>query len=344
MPQYSIYVLGQQHVSISNGQVLSGVTQGDGSHLTGQVITLTSNAWQPVLIDDNETDFADNDTGQTLVGAPTFLGVGANGNIVEAEYTLTVTAPNGREYTLIGFNIREGNTPNTYGTVEGLAFIGAFPPINVPLTVTGAAEGPGGTTTPATTYAVPCFTPEGMIRTATGHMRLGDLAAGTPIWTHEHGHQPLRQRLETTITAQTLAQSPELCPIAFAPDALGPGQPVRTMLVSPQHHLLIRGWRAQMFFGDEAVLVAAKDLVNDRTILRMPPAPDGQRYIHLVFDRHEIVEVDGVLSESFLPGPMGLGALTDAHRSEIERLFGTARTLPQSSHRALRRFESRLVQ
>jgi hypothetical protein len=140
---YSIFVLGESQISISGGGQLDGVTQGDGSHLTGLTITLNSSAWVPIEISDNDPDFQDNDNSQRLFGAQSIDGTTyANNTVVEAEYGITLTDGT-NTWQLVGFNVN--NSSPSYGTVEGLAFIGGpggFPPVGVALTVGGTFEGP----------------------------------------------------------------------------------------------------------------------------------------------------------------------------------------------------------
>jgi hypothetical protein len=84
--------------------------------------------------------------------------------------------------------------------------------------------------------------------------------------------------------------------------------------------MLLTDWRAEVYFGEDSVLIAAKALENGTTIRQVVPE-EGVVYCHLLFDRHEILITEGALSESFHPGEIGLGALDQAQRREIEALF-----------------------
>lgn len=62
----------------NGGNGLDGVTQGSGVHLAlpdtmapHAVITLNSNAWQEIEIDENDVNFQDSDAGQRLVNPET---------------------------------------------------------------------------------------------------------------------------------------------------------------------------------------------------------------------------------------------------------------------------------
>ena len=125
MPDFELYSIAESGMTISGGAQLSGITQGDGSHLVGETITLNTGAWESVIITDNDNFFADNDGNQSLTNATTYGGVSYSaGDGVEAEYTLTVEDPSGNSYKLIGFNINEAGTSPAYRTVEGLGILG----------------------------------------------------------------------------------------------------------------------------------------------------------------------------------------------------------------------------
>lgn len=72
-----------------------------------------------------------------------------------------------------------------------------------------------------------------------------------------------------------------------------------------------------MLFGVSEVLVAARDLVNDSTIVRFLPE-EGVNYHHFMLDAHEIVFCEGAQAESLHPN---LSALGEKSRREILQLF-----------------------
>ncbi|WP_212751931.1 Hint domain-containing protein [Roseovarius arcticus] len=312
MPVQTIYALGQSKITVSGGSQLSGVTQGDGSHLAGRTITLNSNAWTPVSINDDDANFEDNDTSQTLQTAQTFDGQSyAQGRVVEAEYQVTVRDPSGTEYQLIGFNINEGGGGPAYATVEGLAFVGGvggFPPQGVPLTVISTSE---GSSRPVAALATPpCFTAGTQIDTPSGAVQIETLSAGDLVKTADHGAQQIRWIGRTYLPAAVLASHPEFRPIRIMRDAFGPGLPYRDTALSPQHRILISDWRAMLFFGEDEVLVPAHKLANDASI-RPNHTAIGVTYYHLAFDRHEVIWGDGLLSESYLIGGKGASETRD---------------------------------
>ncbi len=317
MPVFTVFALGQSNISISGGEQLSGITQGDGSHLVGETITLNVNAWEPIEVFDSEANFQDSDNSQTLDSAQTFDGVAyAAGLRVEAEYGLTVQDPDGNVFELLGVNINEPGV-TSFATVEGLAFVGGvggFPPIGVPLTVVSNQEGPSQ---PFASLATPpCFTAGSLIVTPRGLCPVETLRPGDLVQTLDNGLQPLLWSGKAHIPQSVLIEDIRFRPVLVRKDAFGPGQPNRDMHLSQQHRVLVRGWRAELFYGENEILVPIAKLVNDTTIL-IDHAVRDITYVHLLFGSHEIIWGDGLLSESFLPS-----ALHDSPtQQEILRLF-----------------------
>lgn len=325
MASYTVFTLEASEISISGGASLSGITQGDGSHLMSQTITLNSNDWQSVQVSDDDANFNDSEGGQVLDGAQTYDGVShASGLRVEAEYTLTVQDPDGNTYTLIGFNINEAGGGASYGTVEGVAFVGGvggFPPQGVPLVVIATSEGPAGSSTPYSGYATPpCFTPGTLIDTPSGPRLVEELKPGDLVQTVDHGAQPVHWVGRTDLSGQDLWLQPRLRPVHVAANAFAPGMPARDMQVSPQHRILMSCAQTQLYFGAEEALVPAAFLVNG-TSIRQQMRSEGVCYLHIAFARHEVVMSDGIATESFLPGAMAVSGLEASVRAELESLF-----------------------
>ena len=332
MPVYTTYALGVSQISVSSGEQLSGITQGDGSHLVGETITLDSDAWEAVAIDDSEGHFDDNDNGQSLNGPQTFDGVSyKGGERVEAEYELTLQDPDGNSYTVLGFNVNEGGSGQSYSTVEGLAFVGGgggFPPVGTPLTVTSASEYPSQPYADLVSPA--CFTAGSMIATPGGPVAVEELRPGDLVDTLDNGAQPLRWIGTLRVPAALLRADPRFRPVRIRRDAFGPGQPRCDSLLSQQHRVLISDWRAAFFFGEDEVLIPVNKLTNDGAV-RVDDALPGVTYVHLLFDAHEIVQVDGLHSESFFPDAESDPPSPDPYRgcAALSTDRGSARCLPR---------------
>jgi len=142
------------------------------------------------------------------------------------------------------------------------------------------------------TLAPICFTPGTLIDTPGGRRPAEDIRAGDIVTTLDRGPQQV-----IWTGRQTLEASGDNAPIRFLKGAVGNSE---TFQVSPQHRMLISGWRAELHFGTDEVLVAARHLVNGDTI--HVNAGGQVTYIHIMFDRHEIITGAGVPSESYFPG------------------------------------------
>jgi hypothetical protein len=165
-----------------------------------------------------------------------------------------------------------------------------------------------------------CFTAGTRITTARGPVAVEDLRPGEMVVTRDNGVQPLRWVGQCRLSYQDLQANPQLQPVRIASGALGAAGPDRSMMISPQHRLLIEGARAEMYFGETEVLVPAKHLIGMAEVTRALPE-DGVTYVHILFDRHEIVQSEGIWTESFQPAERTLSALDQAARDEVLELF-----------------------
>lgn len=184
----------------------------------------------------------------------------------------------------------------------------------------------------------PCFVAGTLIKTPDGPRLVEDLCEGDLVTTMDNGAQPI-----CWVGKRTVAGAGDFAPIRFAKGALGNDAP---LLVSPQHRMLIEGWRAELLFGEDAVLVAAKHLVNADTVHVQPMRE--VTYHHLLFDGHEIVYSNGAPSESFHPGETILDG-DEALRAEIAVLFPELDEVGKGWDRVLARpiikaFEARTLQ
>jgi hypothetical protein len=194
---------------------------------------------------------------------------------------------------------------------------------------------------------VPCFTPGTRIATPTGEVAVEDLRAGDKVLTRDNGVQELRWSGHCDLAARDLAQRPHLQPVRIAAGSLGNGLPERDMLVSPNHRMLLTAERAQLYFAEYEVLVAAKHLVG-RAGIRAVAAQSGVRYLHFLCDQHEVVLANGAWTESFQPGAQALRGVGRAQQAEIFELFPELRDAAgqeayRAARRALKRHEAHLL-
>jgi len=193
---------------------------------------------------------------------------------------------------------------------------------------------------------VPCFTPGTMITTPTGERPVESLRQGDRVITRDNGIQKIRWVGSKTLDRRALFADPKLRPIMLRKGALGHDLPERDMLLSPNHRVLVRNEKTNLYLDEQEVLASAKHLINNRTINRVyiPVVT----YIHFMFEQHEVVLSNGSWSESFQPGDYALAGVGAEQRSEIFDLFPGLKESEghktfQSARRVLKEYETRLV-
>ncbi|OUS38059.1 2,3,4,5-tetrahydropyridine-2,6-carboxylate N-succinyltransferase [Rhodobacterales bacterium 56_14_T64] len=186
--------------------------------------------------------------------------------------------------------------------------------------------------------SIPCFVAGSLIRTPYGEVTVEDLQPGDLVETRDDGAQPIRW-----IGARLVQAEGDFAPIHIRAGTFGSH---RDLLVSPQHRVLVRDSLAELLFGEAEVLVAAKDLLNDRSVTRRP---GGEvTYVHLMFDRHQVIFSEGLETESFLPGPQTTNLLEQPIVDEICALFpeldpATGAGYGDAARRTLKSYEARLL-
>lgn len=183
-----------------------------------------------------------------------------------------------------------------------------------------------------------CFTPGTKILTGHGERDIETLQIGDMVVTRDHGLRPIRW-----IGKRTVAGTGRFAPVWVGSAAM---DGARTgFLVSPQHRMLFTGYRAELLFGDSEVLVPAKHLIDGRDVVRREQ--DEVTYIHIMFDRHEVIYAEGIATESFHAGDVGLSAICEAAREELFALFPELRTAPghhcETARVCLKKHEAQLL-
>ena len=201
---------------------------------------------------------------------------------------------------------------------------------------------PNGIVDDSNTGDPPCFTPGTLIETADGDKPVELLQPGDLVRTRDHGLQPVRWIGSTHLDAHRLDLQPNLRPITIGAGAIGCGMPAQALTVSPQHRILIRSRITQRMFDQPEVLVAAKHLLGMVSIHTGNP-PAGVTYIHIMFDRHEVIRSNGAWTESFYVGPQALKGVDRRIMREITALFPQLAQgqLPRAARRLLSGREGR---
>lgn len=193
---------------------------------------------------------------------------------------------------------------------------------------------------------VPCFTVGSVIATTRGAVRAEDLVIGDQVITRDNGLQAIRWIGHKDIDGQTLLRTPGLKPVLISAGSLGNGLPERDLVVSPNHRVLLSGDAIIDGFGEHEVLASAKHLTGRDGIDQVDAL--RVRYIHFMFDQHEVVLSDGTWTESFQPGAYSIQGIDEAQREELFTLFPELRSYEgmqsyQSARRAVLSSEASLL-
>ncbi|HMO08468.1 MAG TPA: Hint domain-containing protein [Paracoccaceae bacterium] len=193
---------------------------------------------------------------------------------------------------------------------------------------------------------IPCFTPGTMIATPRGEVPVEELKAGDRVLTRDNGIQEIRWFGARHLDWAALCANPHLKPVLIRKGSLGHGLPERDMMVSPNHRMLVANDRTALYFEEHEVLVAAKHLVGARGVQSIDAA--GTTYLHMMFDRHEVVLANGAWTESFQPGDWTLKGMGNAQRQEIFELFPDLSTAEgvadyQAARKTLKKHEAALL-
>jgi Ca2+-binding RTX toxin-like protein len=184
-----------------------------------------------------------------------------------------------------------------------------------------------------------CFTPGIGILTPRGERPVETLRAGDLVVTRDHGPQPIRW-----IGRRTVPGIDRFAPVRVAAHVLDGAR--TSLLVSPQHRFLFTGYKAELLFGCDEVLVAARHLVDGLAVTQEEQA--AVTYIHVMFDQHEVIYAEGAATESFHAGDIGISAISDQAREEMFSIFPELRSNPNAygatARPCLKRHEARLLQ
>lgn len=296
--------------NVTNISEVTGFTGSGGSN--ADVWTMTVDLSDPGLTVVTGDFDLDNDTD----------GIG-NGE-APSYSTSGLTSP----YGTLSFNTATGAF--TF-TIDRAAVIASGSDQTVSFTVTGHGSGLlgalGSDTDTVVINLLICVARGTLVATPGGERPVEDLAAGDAVLTADGRAETIRWIGRRHIGAGELARAPDLRPIRIRKDAFGPGQPRRDLLVSPQHRIRVEDARAELLFGEPAVLAPAKGLVNDGSV-RVDHRAKEVEYYHIAFDRHEILVTNGLATESFQPGPASLTGIDRDAARELYHIFPALRRDP----------------
>ena len=165
-----------------------------------------------------------------------------------------------------------------------------------------------------------CFVAGTLIQLQTGSKFVEELSAGDLVLCMDGVHRPVRRVLLSHIGQKALLKNPKLRPVRIAAGSLGCGLPHRDLSVSRQHRMIVRSKIVERMFDVGEALVPAAKLIGLPGVELDETCP-SVTYVHLLFDRHEIVYAEGAPTESLFPGPEALKSVSPVAQREILAIF-----------------------
>ena len=166
---------------------------------------------------------------------------------------------------------------------------------------------------------IPCFLAGTLIATKRGEIAVEELRPGDMVVVRDGGFAPIRWigSVRSNARGERFNQN---APICIPKGSMGRNMPARDLYVSPNHRVWMRDASFEIVFEEREVLIPAKHLVGWNGIQQISYVPEPE-YFHLLFDTHQIVMSDGMLTESFHPGEVTLDQFEHEARDELLRLF-----------------------
>ena len=279
---------------------------------------------------DNNGRIYDGDTDDLTSPAETIIVNGVTKTLHEASNysnsTITLTDGSTISVRLNTWLFTDGTYLVRIGDNQMSGFPFADIDYSVPF-VLGSGGGDGAWVTPSLNddtlppgITIPCFTAGTLIKMQYGHLEVQKICVGCEIPTKDNGLQTVRWVGHRKLSGDVLKQKPNLLPIRIEAGALGKNLPAKTLMVSPQHRILVSSEIVLRMFGSHEVLIAAKDLVVMEGIDIAHDITEVV-YVHILFDNHEIICSDGAWTESLYAGKQALVSVGAEAKGEIFELF-----------------------
>lgn len=286
----------------------------------GETFTFNGGSSTQIEITDDDGQFEDSyvETGgaQTLTQNVTINGTTyLAGSVVENEFSM-LDASGNEVYVVridgvnIGFGYPVGQEPT-----NGTTFTATIGRDGDPL------DSGDGTSSSSEPYAnIVCYAEGTLIMTSEGERPVESLKPSDQVMTLDRS-EPQQIRWTHRDTRALEEASSDATAILINAGALGTNLPVRELIVSPQHRILVGGGgQLQGPFKTEA-FAPAKSLTSLPGIRHMK-GKQHITWIHFACERHEIVTANGCLSESLLLGPMVFNGLTGRERRTLTAIYG----------------------
>jgi hypothetical protein len=294
--------------SSSSASIVGNGVINNSSTPDGSTFTYTEGSGQSITLDDTGGDadiFEDDDSSNHVItDGGTLVSNGAN---VEAESFILVRAldENGDE-TGPTISITVFSQGGVFSDVWGLSS-------DIPLVGGTSYVKVGGSNLGSSAYNdyVTCFAKGTAIDTPDGPQSIETLSVGDLVRTRDSDAMPIRW-----IGHRSVLGRGNFAPVRIAKGVLGNTD---TLVVSPEHRVLMDGPIVELLFGAQCVLVAAKFLVGLQGITQKDVAE--VTYYHLLLDSHQIISGANCWSESFFLAENAMSGLDRNAQHEMRELF-----------------------
>lgn len=312
MPDYELYDLVDFDATATTVGLVAGYDGSNNVLLTVQDGALLND---DILDGDQFNNEVGNDPDQfgvATLASGTVVGSITPGSetTVYSEAQFTLTAPG--ETTIILHAIE----------IEGqlVGYLASTPMVEgVVYDYTGANTVPGNSPVFDDLVGAVCFTSGTMIETLEGPRPIETLRVGDLVQTRD-GFAAARWIGSRSYGAETLSANAKLRPVRIVAGAMGHGLPLRDLLVSRQHRMVVSSKIIERVCGTTEALISAIKLTELPGIF-VDETVDSVTYFHILFDKHEVVFVEGTPSESLYTGPEALKALAQDVRDELLAIF-----------------------
>jgi hypothetical protein len=263
-----------------------------GTFATTHAISYTGGRFVPPV---QLTGFTitDGDTDTTFETGDTFFESGA-GLTYQYEGTALVDGVDWPVFSFVGF-------PGT------LAIFLDQVPVTVPATLSLNA---------GDTFTGACFAAGTEIATPDGARPVEELGIGHAILTEDGREVPVKWIGRQTVSTR-FGPAERLMPVRVLAGALGDGLPVRDLVLTADHALLIDG-----------LLINSGAMVNGTSIINVPLSEMGKSYTvyHVETEDHDIILAEGAPAETFIDY---VGRQAFDNYAEYVALYGNDRTIPE---------------
>ncbi len=145
----------------------------------------------------------------------------------------------------------------------------------------------GGVVEQTVPVAAPCFASGTLIRTEAGDVAVEDLRVGDSVCMASGGLRPVRWLGHRRVDCRRHPAPEKVRPVRVRAHAFGGGLPVRDLVLSPEHALLLDGHLVPVHVLIDGVLVVQE-------------AWERVTYHHVELDRHDVLLAEGLAAESYL--------------------------------------------